>query len=92
MVRSHLQNGLNYAESPGSSQEPAELGSSPDDPSSLPDLHLIQLMTGITIAFKQLIMYEATKCNTISGRDEGSSGRGAKSAWFLATARRFSIV
>lgn len=61
MVRSHLQNGLNYAESPGSSQEPADLAPLPDDPSSLPDLQPDQLMTGITIAFKQLIMSETTK-------------------------------
>ena len=60
-VRSQLLNGLNYGESAGSSQEPADLAPLPEDPSTLPDLMVGQVMTGMTIAFKQLIMSETTK-------------------------------
>ena len=53
--------GLNYDESANGSQEPADLAPLPEDPSTLPNLNVDEVMTGMTIAFKQLIMSEETK-------------------------------
>ncbi|KIN05719.1 hypothetical protein OIDMADRAFT_49234 [Oidiodendron maius Zn] len=53
--------GLNYDESANGSQEPADLAPLPKDPSTLPNLNADEVMTGMTIAFKQLIMSEETK-------------------------------
>ena len=53
--------GPNYDESANGSQEPADLAPLPEDPSTLPNLNVDEVMTGMTIAFKQLIMSEETK-------------------------------
>jgi hypothetical protein len=60
-ARSQSHNSSNYAEDAGDSQEPADLAPLPEDPSSLPDLMADQVTTGMTIAFKQLVMSEETK-------------------------------
>jgi hypothetical protein len=60
-VTSPLINSMKYDGSAGSSQDPADLVPLPEDPSTLPDLKVGQVVTGMTIAFKQLIMSEATK-------------------------------
>lgn len=58
---SQLLNDLNYTESADSSQVPTDLAPLPEDPTTLPDLKADQVTTGMTIAFKQLIMSEETK-------------------------------
>lgn len=54
-------NDLTYDESAGESQGPADLAPLPEDPSTLPALEAGKATTGMTIAFKQLVMSEATK-------------------------------
>jgi hypothetical protein len=60
-VSSPLISSMKYDGSAGSSQDPADLAPLPEDPSTLPDLEVGQVVPGMTIAFKQLIMSEATK-------------------------------
>jgi hypothetical protein len=60
-INSQLMGDLNEDGSAGASQGPADLAPLPDDITTLSDLTAGQANAGMTIAFKQLVMSEATK-------------------------------